>query len=110
MVSLPGVFTPSEAFVMQAAGADALKLFPAAALGMGGMQALASVLPKGTLLLPVGAVDETNALAWLRAGAAGLGIGGSLYKAGMTPADVQLRAAAFVNAVSQSGGDHHGAR
>ena len=110
MVSLPGVFSPSEAFAMQAAGADALKLFPAVALGMAGMQAMASVLPKGTLLVPVGAVDEHNAPAWLRAGAAGVGIGSSLYKAGMTPAEVQIRASALLDAVFRVRRDNHDAK
>jgi 2-dehydro-3-deoxyphosphogalactonate aldolase len=102
LLSLPGVLTPTEAFAMRAAGADALKLFPSGALGTAGMQALASVLPKGSLLLPVGGVDEHNAAEWLAAGAAGLGVGGSLYKPGMTPSDVQLRARALVRAASSS--------
>jgi 2-dehydro-3-deoxyphosphogalactonate aldolase len=99
LVSLPGVLTPTEAFAMHAAGAHALKLFPSAALGPGGMQALASVLPGGTLLLPVGGVDEHNAAEWLKAGAAGLGVGSSLYRPGMTPGEVRDRAAAIVRAV-----------
>ena len=33
LVSVPGVMTPTEAFAAMEAGADALKLFPAAALG-----------------------------------------------------------------------------
>jgi 2-dehydro-3-deoxyphosphogalactonate aldolase len=102
LLSLPGVLTPTEAFAMRAAGADALKLFPSGALGTAGMQALASVLPKGSLLLPVGGVDEHNAAEWLAAGAAGLGVGGSLYKPGMTPSDVQPRACALVRAASSS--------
>lgn len=102
LLSLPGVLTPTEAFAMRAAGADALKLFPSGALGTAGMQALASVLPKGSLLLPVGGVDEHNAAEWLAAGAAGLGVGGSLYKPGMTPSDVQPRARALVRAASSS--------
>jgi 2-dehydro-3-deoxyphosphogalactonate aldolase len=100
LLSLPGVLTPTEAFAMHAAGADALKLFPSAVLGMSGMKALASVLPGGTLLLPVGGVDADNAAEWLAAGAAGLGVGTSLYKPGMTPAEVQIRAQALVRAAS----------
>ena len=38
--SYPGVFTPTEAFAALAAGADALKIFPAAALGRDGLKAL----------------------------------------------------------------------
>jgi 2-dehydro-3-deoxyphosphogalactonate aldolase len=100
LLSLPGVLTPTEAFAMHAAGADALKLFPSAVLEMSGMKALASVLPGGTLLLPVGGVDADNAAEWLAAGAAGLGVGTSLYKPGMTPAEVQIRAQALVRAAS----------
>jgi 2-dehydro-3-deoxyphosphogalactonate aldolase len=100
LLSLPGVSTPTEAFAMRAFGADALKLFPSAVLGISGMQALASVLPAGTALLPVGGVNEHNAAQWLDAGAAGLGIGSSLYKPGMTPGDVRIRARCLVRAAS----------
>jgi 2-dehydro-3-deoxyphosphogalactonate aldolase len=45
MVTMPGVFSPSEAFAALRAGASALKFFPAAALGPSGISAIRAVLP-----------------------------------------------------------------
>jgi 2-dehydro-3-deoxyphosphogalactonate aldolase len=50
------------------------------------------------MVLPVGGVDAGNAAAWLAAGAAGLGVGSSLYKPGLTAAEVGARARAIVAA------------
>lgn len=91
----PGAATPTEAFTAVAAGASALKLFPADHVGVSGMKAWSSVLPAGTPLLPVGGVDETNLGEWLAAGAAGAGIGSSLYRPGDDPGTVAERARAL---------------
>lgn len=98
MLALPGFATPTEAFAMLASGADALKLFPSEAFGPAVLRALRAVLPSGVLVLPVGGVDAGNATAWLAAGAAGLGIGSSLYKPGLSAAEVRTRARAIVQA------------
>jgi 2-dehydro-3-deoxyphosphogalactonate aldolase len=98
MVSYPGVFTPTEAFGALAAGADALKFFPAEVLGAAGVKAVSAVLPKGTVLLAVGGVDAANIGAWLKAGIAGFGIGSSLFKPGMSAAEVGEKARAMVAA------------
>lgn len=45
MASLPGFFTPSEAFAAMAAGATALKLFPAEAAGPQVLKAQRAVIP-----------------------------------------------------------------
>jgi 2-dehydro-3-deoxyphosphogalactonate aldolase len=98
MGSLPGVFTPSEAFAALAAGAHALKLFPAEAAPPRMIGAIKAVLPAGTRILPVGGVDETNLAEWRRAGADGAGVGSSLYKPGRAAAEVGRRARALVAA------------
>ena len=94
----PGAATPTEAFAALDAGARAVKVFPATAVGTSGMRAWASVLPAGTALVPVGGVDAENLGDWARAGAAGAGIGTSLYRPGDAPGTVGERAAAFVRA------------
>jgi 2-dehydro-3-deoxyphosphogalactonate aldolase len=91
----PGFFTPAEAFALLAAGADALKLFPAEAGSPAMLRAIRAVLPAGTLVLPVGGIAPDNMAPWLAAGAAGFGIGGSLYQRGDTPAQVAAKAARF---------------
>jgi 2-dehydro-3-deoxyphosphogalactonate aldolase len=98
LVSLPGVFTATEAFAALKAGADGLKLFPAEIAGPAAVKALKAVLPKGCPLLPVGGIEPETLAPYLAAGAAGFGIGGALYKPGWTAAQVAERAAAFVAA------------
>lgn len=98
LASYPGAATPSEAFTALRAGAGAIKIFPAETVGIAGMKAWASVLPKGTPLLPVGGVDASNLGQWRAAGAAGAGIGSSLYRAGDDPAEVSRRASEMTRA------------
>ena len=57
---IPGVATPTEAFAALAAGAVALKIFPAEMVGPPVVKAMLAVLPKGTRLLPVGGVLDVN--------------------------------------------------
>jgi 2-dehydro-3-deoxyphosphogalactonate aldolase len=88
----PGFFTPAEAFAVLAAGADALKLFPAEAASPAVLKALLAVLPPGTAVLPVGGIDAGNIPAWRQAGAAGFGIGSAIYRPGDDAAAVAGKA------------------
>jgi 2-dehydro-3-deoxyphosphogalactonate aldolase len=99
MLAAPGFFTPTEAFALLAAGADAVKLFPAEAASPAVLKAMLAVLPKGTAVLPVGGMGKDTIPAWRAAGAAGLGIGSSLYKPGDAAALVGQRAAALRAAI-----------
>lgn len=92
LFACPGFATPTEAFACLAAGADALKLFPAEAQSPAVLKAMRAVLPTGTLVLPVGGIGHANMPAWTAAGAAGFGIGSSLYQPGDTPDIVALKA------------------
>src|SRR3546814_20437634 len=56
MASLPGYFTPSEAFAAIEAGATALKLFPAEGASPAVLKAHRAVLPQETRMLAVGGV------------------------------------------------------
>ena len=98
MLASPGVATPTEAFAALAAGAHALKLFPAESLGHGGLKALKSVVPAGTDLWPVGGVTPESIGPWVKAGATGFGIGSQLFAPGVTAAQVYERASAYVQA------------
>jgi 2-dehydro-3-deoxyphosphogalactonate aldolase len=95
LLSLPGFFTPSEAFAALDAGADALKLFPAEVAGPKGLKAVRAVLPAETRIYPVGGVDPDSMSAWRSAGASGFGIGSAVFKPGQTPEQVGLQAADF---------------
>jgi 2-dehydro-3-deoxyphosphogalactonate aldolase len=98
MLAVPGFFTPAEAFALLRAGADGLKLFPAEAASPAVLKALLAVLPKGTSVLPVGGIGADNIPAWRAAGAAGFGIGSSLYRPGDTAASVAAKARALIAA------------
>src|SRR3546814_17382908 len=81
MASLPGYFTPSEAFAAIEAGATALKLFPAEGASPAVLKAPRAVLPKETRMLPVGGVPPTPMRPWREAGATGFGLGSALSRA-----------------------------
>jgi 2-dehydro-3-deoxyphosphogalactonate aldolase len=98
MVTLPGVFTPTEAFLALRSGASGLKFFPAGVLGAEGIKAMGAVLPKDTVIAAVGGVSDENFSTYAKAGVRAFGLGSSLYKAGFSAADVAARAKAAVAA------------
>ena len=98
MVCLPGVATASEAFAALAAGASALKLFPAEMITPAVVKALRAVLGTDTVLLPVGGITPASMAAYRRAGADGFGLGSALYQPGMDAAGVARNARAFIAA------------
>jgi 2-dehydro-3-deoxyphosphogalactonate aldolase len=103
MISIPGVFTPTEAFIAIAAGADALKLFPAEISGPTGLRALRTVLPAGMPVFPVGGVGLSNLCAFLQAGAAAAGFGSSLFAPGDSAEVVRHKATALAAAWRSKG-------
>lgn len=98
MICLPGVATPTEAFASLAAGADALKMFPAEAMVPAALRAWRAVLPQGTLVFAVGGIRPDNMAPWWSEGAAGFGTGSNLYKPGVDAARVRSAAAAYAAA------------
>lgn len=77
MVSLPGAYTPTEAKQAHKAGADFVKLFPCVGDAAAYLKALCAPL-NHIRFLAVGGVNADNAADFLKAGAVGLGVGGSL--------------------------------
>lgn len=100
LLCVPGIATPTEAFAALAAGADALKLFPAELVTPQILKAIRVVLPAGTRLLPVGGITPETIKPYLDAGADGFGLGSALYKPGMSCDQVVARARDFVAAWS----------
>lgn len=101
LVSIPGVQTPTECFSALDAGADGLKLFPAEAIPASVVTALRAVLPRPTRLLMVGGISPSNMHSYRAAGCDGFGIGGSLYKPGVTAEEVHARAKHFVQLMTE---------
>ncbi|ESY87774.1 2-dehydro-3-deoxy-6-phosphogalactonate aldolase [Mesorhizobium australicum] len=98
MVTMPGVFTPTEAFQAIRLGASALKFFPASVLGASGISAIRAVLPAQTLVGAVGGVSEKDFAGYKAVGVTVFGLGSSLFKPGMSVDDVAARAYAAVTA------------
>jgi 2-dehydro-3-deoxyphosphogalactonate aldolase len=99
---MPGFASATEAFSAVAAGARALKLFPAGSYGPKHLKALTDVLPKDIALYAVGGVGAANLAEWRAAGAAGFGIGGELYRPGFSPQQVHQKAVELVAAYQQA--------
>ena len=77
LVSLPGVFTPTEAVQAYNAGADMVKVFPIGDLGASYLKSIKAPLSH-IPMLAVGGVNADNAASFIAAGALGLGVGGNL--------------------------------
>ena len=74
----PGAYTPTEIYQAWAMGADMVKVFPASGLGPAFIKEVLAPLDK-LKLMPTGGVGLDNFEEYLRAGAAGLGIGSGLF-------------------------------
>ena len=109
LVTMPGVFTATEALAAVASGASALKFFPASALGPSGIKAIAAVLPPETVIGAVGGVSDKHFSAYATVGVRTFGLGSSLYAPGAKPDDVHGRAVEAVAAYDAIfGGDDAG--
>lgn len=96
LVPLIGCLSPTEALAAARAGACALKLFPAARLGVDYYRDLRAVLPPTLPVLAVGGLDIEDLAAWHAAGIDGIGLGGSLYVPGRPIREIEARALALV--------------
>jgi 2-dehydro-3-deoxyphosphogalactonate aldolase len=100
LVCLPGVATTTEAFAALDAGADGLKMFPAEQLAPAVLKAWRAVLPKDTLVFPVGGIRPDNMAGYWAVGANGFGTGSNLYQPGAAPAAVRAVAAQYAAALA----------
>lgn len=80
LVMLPGVFTATEIDLALGLGAQALKLFPAEPSGPEYLASMLQPFP-GARLVPTGGLSALNAAAYLKAGAAAVAMGSSLFPA-----------------------------
>jgi 2-dehydro-3-deoxyphosphogalactonate aldolase len=98
MVTMPGVFTPTEALAAARAGATGLKFFPASVLGPAGIQAMRAILPPELEIAAVGGVSEKDFADYAKVGVRSYGLGSSIFKPGMSAAEVGARARATIEA------------
>lgn len=102
MVSMPGVFTPTECFAAIKAGTRSIKLFPASLHGPAGVKAIKAVLPLDVELYAVGGAAADTFGDWLAAGVAGFGIGTALYKPGDNADTVRTAATRMIAAYDRA--------
>jgi len=104
MVSIPGALTPTEMMQAHWAGADFVKVFPANHMGPSYFKAVAAPLSQ-VRMLAVGGIDEKTAPEYLKAGVAGFGVAGCLFKPQWVRDGqwdtVTQATAAFMNALKQ---------
>ncbi|HLG81631.1 MAG TPA: 2-dehydro-3-deoxy-6-phosphogalactonate aldolase [Bradyrhizobium sp.] len=98
MVTMPGVFTATEALLAAKCGASSLKFFPASVLGASGITAIRAVLPADLMIAAVGGVSDKNFAEYVGAGIYAFGLGSSLYKPRMTAAEIKERARVTIDA------------
>jgi 2-dehydro-3-deoxyphosphogalactonate aldolase len=98
LVCTPGVATPTEAFAALKAGADAIKIFPAEAIPPAVVKAWRAVLPKDTVVLPVGGIKPDNMKPYVDAGADGFGLGSALFTPTMAAEEIGRNARDFASA------------
>ena len=104
MVTMPGVLTPAEAFAALAAGASALKFFPAGVLGPAGIAAIKAVLPNSAVVGAVGGVGPDNMAEYMNAGVKAFGLGTALYQPGDKADAVRARVRPAVKAYREAAG------
>lgn len=92
MVTMPGVFTATEALLAAKSGAAALKFFPASALGPSGIAGIKAILPPNLPIGAVGGVSDSNFADYWKVGVRAFGLGTSLYKPGDSAALISERA------------------
>lgn len=95
MICAPGVATPTEALAALKAGADAIKIFPAEAIPPAVVKAWRAVLPKETIVLPVGGIKPDTMKAYVDAGANGFGLGSALFTPSMSVEEISRNARSF---------------
>lgn len=98
MICMPGVSSVTEALTALNAGARLLKMYPAELITPTVLKAMRTVLPAQAQLFPVGGIDAQNMHAYRKAGADGFGLGGSLYRVGMSAEELRQSARNLVQA------------
>lgn len=103
-LSMPGVFTPTEALTAIEGGADIVKVFPANSVGPSFISSLKGPLPQISII-PTGGIDINNIAEFVKAGSFAVGLGGSLVdKAALNRGDfaeIERKASEFVKVVKE---------
>ena len=82
MVTMPGVFSPTEALLAAKAGASEPQILSGERTWSRGIAAIRAVLPADLMIAAVGGVSDKNFADYTKAGIVAFGLGSSLYKPG----------------------------
>jgi len=102
-VVIPGAMTPTEVVKAMEAGADVVKIFPAALFGPKIIKAIKGPIPQARLL-PTGGVNHDNVKEWFKAGSFAVGAGSAIVS-GADEGDydrVKDNAARFVELIAEA--------
>ncbi len=101
-VVIPGAMTPTEVVKSMEAGADVVKIFPAALFGPKIIKAIKGPIPQARLL-PTGGVSHDNVKEWFKAGSFAVGAGSAIVKGAEEGDFDQVRdnAARFVELIAE---------
>src|ERR671930_486345 len=100
LVPLPGTWTATEVVTARAAGAPAVKLFPAGPAGTAHLKALLGPFPD-LAAVPTGGITVDQVQAWLAAGAIAVGLGSDLVPVSGSLEGLAERAARAVSLARQ---------
>ncbi|WP_411953988.1 bifunctional 4-hydroxy-2-oxoglutarate aldolase/2-dehydro-3-deoxy-phosphogluconate aldolase [Alkalibacillus sp. S2W] len=104
VISIPGVLTPTEMVKAYQEGADAVKIFPASAVGPRYLKDLKG--PLGHIpMIPTGGINVDNTAEFIKYGAIAVGVGGSLVDPSLDLNTLKAKATAFVDQVKQGRGE-----
>ena len=101
-VVIPGAMTPTEVVKAMEAGADVVKVFPAALFGPKIIKAIKGPIPQARLL-PTGGVNHDNVKDWFKAGSFAVGAGSAIVSGAEKGDFDQVRdnAARFVELIAE---------
>ncbi|WP_226529670.1 bifunctional 4-hydroxy-2-oxoglutarate aldolase/2-dehydro-3-deoxy-phosphogluconate aldolase [Metabacillus niabensis] len=109
VVSIPGALTPTEILTAYENGADLIKVFPANVFGPSYIKDIHGPLPQ-VPLITTGGISVENVGEYIKAGAAGVGVGSSLVntKKELTSAylsEITATSSKFIKAVKEARGE-----
>lgn len=90
--TLPGILIQTEAFTVLGRGLDGLKLFPAQTASPQLLTAMRSMLPRTTVIIPVGGLTASSIRSFWEAQADGYRLGPWLYRPDRPVPGIRARA------------------
>lgn len=98
LVSAPGCLTPTEIFAALDTGADVVKIYPGTVATPAVIKSYKPVFPPETRFVVTGGTNVENIAAYKKVGVYAIGLGGNLYRAGKSAADVAVDLDKFISA------------